>query len=272
MLFVFGYSKFILIMKYIYLFGLIIIANTTNAQFSGSASYNLSVPQKEMAENINPIHALYLGGEYKLPGSLNNISVGLTTGLGTYANLTKETTFSFGNNNPTTTDVHYTSNVFSSSANIKIDITKHFLITPFAKIEGGFQKFYSTIRIDNPNDLDGCKPLERRSILKDATAFYGVGGGLKIDMNIFGDKFEKDEKFIEVSVSTIRGGKLDYINTRELKDAQDMEDEPMPEKGRPLNLKFINVNSNIIHEHKVAQVYTSQLRLFDIRVSYRMSF
>jgi hypothetical protein len=260
-------------MKYIYLLGLIIIANTTNAQFSGTASYNLSIPRKEMAENINPIHALYLGGEYTLPTRRSNISVGINTGLGTYANLSKETTFSFNNNNPTTTDVHYTSNVFSSSATVKIDITKQFLIIPFAKIEGGVQKFYSTIRIDNPNDLDGCKPLERKSILKDATAFYAVGGGLKIDMNSFSNQISRNKNFIEISVSATNGGQLDYINTKELKDPHEMDEEmPMPEKGRPLNLKFINVNSNIIHEHKVAQVYTSQLRLIDIRISYRISF
>jgi hypothetical protein len=262
-------------MKYIYLYGLIFITNTAKAQFSASSSYNLSIPRKEMAENINPVHAFYISGEYALANKLSGVYVGLTTGLGTYANLTKETTFSFGNGNPTATDVHYTSNVFSSSANIKLDLIKRFLITPYAKVEGGFQKFYSTIRIDDPNDIDNCKPLERRSILKDVAAFYGAGAGVKIDMNIFSNNFSKNEQFIDISFTTIRGGKLDYINTRELKDSHEHNNDPQPDisgNGKPLNVKFINITSNIIHEHKVAQVYTSQLRLMDIRVSYRISF
>lgn len=257
-------------MKYIYLLSFIFFANYTNAQFSVNASYSLGIPQKEMAQNINAVHGIYIGGQYTLPKNLNNISVGLTTGFGSYANLIKETTFTF-NDNSITTDVTYSSKVSSTSAFVKMDVIKNFSITPYAMISGGSQKFYSSIRIADPEDEDDCKPLEVKTIMSDRTAFYGLGGGAKIDMGIFG--LEEKKHFIDISLSWIRGGKIDYINTRKLKDSHEHEaDMDMPEKGKPLNVSFINVSSNLIHEHKVAEIYTTPLRLMDIKVSYFYSF
>lgn len=57
------------------------------------------------------------------------------------------------------------------------------------------------------------------------------------------------------------GGKLDYINTKHLQEEHDMSQMG----GKPLMVKFINVGTQDIHEHMVAQVYTSALRLIEIR-------
>lgn len=222
-----------------------------------------------MAENIRPVHAFYLSGDYALQNNFKPVSIGLTFGLGNYADMAKETTFFF-DNVPTTTTVHYTSNVFSGSANVKIDLAQRFLITPYIRIDGGFQKFYSNIRIDDPHDDDACKPLEKKSIIKDISAFYGVGGGIKVDMSMISKHFISNEQFIDLSVSLINGQQLDYINTRKLQNPD--INENVPDKGRPVNMHFINVNSNAIHEHQVAEVYTTPLHLLDIRLGYRISF
>ena len=36
--------------------------------------------------------------------------------------------------------------------------------------------------------------------------------------------------------------------------------------GKPLEVEFINVNTQAIHEHTVAQVYTSSLRMLEFRL------
>ena len=66
---------------------------------------------------------------------------------------------------------------------------------------------------------------------------------------------------VDLSANIIRGGTMEYINTKHLMDAQSMSD---PE-GKPLEVKFINVNTQSMHEHTVAQVYTSSLRMLEFR-------
>ena len=95
--------------------------------------------------------------------------------------------------------------------------------------------------------------------------YWGAGVGFQIDPSIF-SKHKKDlpVKF-DVSINTIRGGKLDYINTKNLKDEQDL-----PSGGKPLLVKFINVSTQDIHEHTVAEVYTSALRIVEIKAGLIM--
>ena len=66
---------------------------------------------------------------------------------------------------------------------------------------------------------------------------------------------------IDISANTIHGGTISYINTKHLMDAQDIR---TPEE-KPLNVQFINASTQSIHEHTVAQVYTSPLRMLEFR-------
>jgi hypothetical protein len=61
---------------------------------------------------------------------------------------------------------------------------------------------------------------------------------------------------------------VSYINTKHLVDAQTTTDPD----GKPLEVKFINVSTQQIHEHTVAQVYTSPLRLVEFRAGIVLVF
>ena len=74
---------------------------------------------------------------------------------------------------------------------------------------------------------------------------------------------------IDISVNKIKGGKLNYINTRNIQSAMHTDpNNPVPTdgKGQPLNIQFININTQTIHEHQVAELYNSPLRMIDIRI------
>jgi hypothetical protein len=68
---------------------------------------------------------------------------------------------------------------------------------------------------------------------------------------------------IDISANMIRGGKVDYINTKNLQDATEI---PEGSGAKPLNVRFMKVSTQRIYEHSVAQVYTSPLRFFEARI------
>ncbi|WP_081154870.1 hypothetical protein [Niastella vici] len=226
-------------------------------------NYSLSLPQQQMASNIQAIHSLHIGGLYQLPGQLKNLNVGLEFGIGMYAHKKIDQTFNFDANTSTVVPVNYNSNVFNFNLQTRymfLDETKH-LIVPYFTAKAGVYDFFSNIYIEDPSDPDGCHPLDKKNLISDKALYWGAGVGFQVDPSLF-SKHKKDlpVKF-DVSVNTIRGGKLDYINTKDLKDEQDVPST----NGKPLLVKFINVGTQDIHEHKVAQVYTSPLRLIEIK-------
>ncbi len=258
-------------MKPIYLLLLaVVVTSTMQAQFTAKSSYTIGIPQGKMADNINPVHQLIVGGGYQLPGPFKNINIGAELGAGNYANLRMPMEFSFGNGNPTTTNVNYSSNTYLANAVLTADLLTKGAVRPYVTVKGGYQSWSSNIRIDDPNDIDGCQPLESRSILKDKTMTISYGGGVKVDMSRVFRINEKNKHFLDIAVTHLQGGNIDYINTRKLNDHD--PNAVLGDGAKSLNMKFINVTNNVTHEHKVAELYNTPLRLLEIKIGYHMNF
>ncbi|MEO7923390.1 MAG: hypothetical protein ABIR30_06910 [Chitinophagaceae bacterium] len=253
-------------MRYIYTLLFTAITISSSAQFSINMGYSLGAPQQKMAENIKPVHSITAGAMYNLPGALNRIQVGTDISWGMYANTRKMQTFNFGNGSSTETWVNYSSNVIQGNLVSKVFFLKDKNIMPYASGKVGYTSFYSNIYIEDPDDPDGCKALDQRNLIKDGTISTGYGGGLQVSWNMFGCKKSRDRKdgYIDLSVNNIRGGNLDYINTKKLIDAND---PPPSSEGKPLNVRFINATTQEIHEHQVAEVYTTPLRSLEFKLT-----
>jgi hypothetical protein len=205
---------------------------------------------------------LHVGGLYQLPRQLKNLSVGLELGAGIYAHKKIDQTFNFDANTSTVVPVNYNSNVFNANLQARYQLLdEKYMIVPYINAKAGLYTFYSNITIEDPNDPDGCQPLDKKNLINDNTMYWGAGAGFQINPSIFSKRKKDGPVKIDISINTIRGGKLDYINTKHLKDEHDMPSTG----GKPLIVKFINVSTQDIHEHKVAEVYTSALRILEIR-------
>jgi hypothetical protein len=237
---------------------------TANSQsFKFVSDYSLGLPQQQMAKNIQVIHSLHAGGLYQLPRQWKKLSVGLELGVGFYAHEKIDQTFNFDANTSTVVPVNYNSNVINGNLQTRYQFLdeRSAMIVPYINAKAGVYNFYSNVNIEDPNDPGGCRPLEKKNLISDYTFYWGAGAGFQINPSLF-SKHKKDGPImIDISINTIRGGKLDYINTKNLKDEQDLSQTG----GKPLLVKFINVSTQDIHEHKVAQVYTSALRILEIR-------
>ena len=227
------------------------------------SDYSLGLPQQQMAQNIQAIHSLHIGGLYQLPGQLKSLSVGLELGGGIYAYEKIDQTFTFDANTSTVVPVNYSSNVLNINLQTRYQFLdeKRSMIVPYVNAKAGLYKFFSNITIEDPDDPDGCHPLDKKSLIKDKTLYWGAGAGFQINPSIFSKHKKDGPVMIDISINTIRGGELDYINTKHLKDEQDLPQTG----GKPLMAKFINVGTQDIHEHMVAQVYTSTLRILEVR-------
>jgi hypothetical protein len=236
-------------------------ASSQSFKFIGD--YSLGLPQQQMGQNIQAVHSLHAGGLYQLPGQFKNLSVGLELGAGVYAHKEIEQTFNFDANTSTVVPVIYNSNVFNANLQTRYQFLdeKRYMIVPYINAKAGLYNFFSNVTIEDPADPGGCRALDKKSLINDKTFYWGAGAGVQINPSIFSKHKKGGPVMFDISINTIRGGKLDYINTKHLKHEEDV-----PQMGgKPLMVKFINVGTQDIHEHMVAQVYTSALRIIELR-------
>ncbi len=253
-------------MKYIFTPLLFIIGFKAFSQSYMNIGYSLGAPQQKMNEKINPLHSLTTGIFFRIPGLGDRLELGAEGSWGTYASTQKEQTFNFSNGASTRTYVNYSSNVLQGGLTARVLLLKNKAVTPYLSGRAGYSSFYSTIFIEDPHDADGCRPLDQKTLLKDGTFMTGYGGGLQIDWAVFNPNSHKKRGFIDLRVQNIRGKNIDYINTKKLIDASNPP--PPGEDGKSVSVKFINATTNEIHEHQVAEVYTTPLRMLEFKLSW----
>lgn len=245
-----------------------VLLSPAMAQFSAGFGYQLSAPQGKMNKNINMAHSAAIFGLYQLPGNLKQFAVGVEAGVGTYAQKSMEQTFTFSNGSQTRTNVNYSSNMWQTSALFRYDLRKQSLITPYLNAKLGYTRLYANIRIDDPNDSDGCHPLDRKTLLSDGSFTAAGGIGFKLDMAALARSWDKGMGWIDFNVSYLTGGNVNYINTRKLSSAVTATSEG----GKPLTAQFINASTQNIHEHQVAEVFNSPLRMLQAQISFFKTF
>ena len=241
---------------------LICIAGAAHAQFQSSFNYSMAVPFKEMGHNINLTHSAVGDVRYQLKNNFEKFWVGMQLGLGVYAITNQEQTYQYSNGSTTQAKVNFTSNIFNGHLIAGLDLLKDRSITPYVVAKGGMSNFYTRIYIPDPNDDDGCKPLENKNVYKDATWSGGLGTGVKIAGNMLLKRKHSDNWCLDFSATYMVGGTVNYLNVSHLMDHND--NTTYDPKG--YNISFVNVTTNEIHQHEVAQLHTSRINQLDIKV------
>ena len=254
--------------KFYLLFFAVLLFFAANAQFKFGSSYSLSIPQGEMGDHIRPVHSLNISLLYPLKGICDRFTIGADLGIGNYAYVTKEQDLRFPDGSGIKTDVVYSSNVFNAAFFMRGNLLKKGKVIPYVNTKAGISNFFSNVIVEDPEDPSSCEALERKNIIKDNTFFMAYGGGLQLDLKLFAKKEQPGKYLIDIAVNKIKGGKLNYINTKNIQSHvhTDPNNPAPPGKGEPVNIQFINITTQTIHEHQVAELYNSPLRMIDIRV------
>jgi hypothetical protein len=252
--------------KTLFLLTVLFCSHILQAQFEFIGGYSLTLPSGKLNENINLTHSGTLQGNFHLPFA-KKLWVGVQAGFGGYAYKTERQFYQFDNGFTTETDVRFSSNVLNGHAVIGYNFFEGGKIVPYITARAGATNFFTNIFIEDPHDFDGCRPLENRNVFGDVSFSGGVGIGAKLDgRNLF--KSRDKNWAIDISVNYLSGATMDYLNVRKLQSSVPQPDDPK----KDFMVKFINVSTSEIHEHKVAQVFTSSLKQVDIRIGYLYRF
>jgi hypothetical protein len=256
-------------MKPFYLLPVFIaISIAANAQIEGGFSYSLSLPQKEMKENIRPAHSanFIFTSHFK---KLTKLSWGIEAGFGQYASFTRDQDIRFPDGTGINTKVSYSSNIATAGVLARYTFLKEAKVNPYVTGKLGYASYFSKVIVADPEDEDDCKPLDKKTPIRDHSFFASYGAGLQIDVS---SKKKPGNAWLDISVSQVHGSNLSYINVKDIKNQINNDpNTPLPtsDKSVPLTMRFVNVATQTIHEHQLAEVYSSALRLMEMKIGVR---
>ena len=243
---------------------LLLLAPCLMAQdYELGANLNLAQPMGMMSKTMDNAFGITLmaSRQFKAP-----FSAGLEMSLGNYGHQTSRQEYTFDDGSVTETDVNVSNNIFS------LFITgKHFLrnsknINPYLSAKAGWSWFTTNLTIDDPQDPYGCHPVESEILAKDNTYTFSGGGGLRMDFNTFFRNSPQGRLYFDLSVHGTYGGIVKYMNAD--RDAH----HQVPDQD--VIARFINTQTQVVHEHHVGYVYSNVLNMLEYKlgVIYRISY
>ncbi len=239
----------------------------------------ISIPSKTIMPKMSV--ASGLGWKYSYqPFRFVPISLQVGTSFQSYSNRTLDQNYYFSDGSVTNTSVTYSSNMTNMTFGTRFRIGKDYakynaFITPMI----GTQAMRSRIVIADPQDEDGCEALDRETVYKFRGGIYGIEAGVSADLNTIWRGLEEGKHRLNISTSLYQSfGNFSYINVKYMKDHDHAlmsggEVLPITEDGRTdLNATFINVSTQELHEHKIAEVYNTAFKMWQIQIGYSFRF
>jgi hypothetical protein len=228
----------------------------------------MSLPRQEMKQNIRPVHSMnaIFTSYFK---KLTRLSWGIEAGFGQYASFTKDQDIRFPDGTGINTKVSYSSSVATAGVLTRFSLFKEAKVNPYLTGKLGYASFFSKVVVADPEDDDDCKPLDKKTPIHDHSFFAAYGAGLQIDVS---SKKKPNNAWLDISINQLHGTQLSYINVKDIKNHINNDPaNPIPatNKSVPLSISFVNVTTQTIHQHQLAEVYTSPLRLLEMKIGVR---
>jgi len=216
------------------------------------------------------------------PSTFVPVSIEFSNTLGMYYSRTMQETYQFDSTSSTTTDVTYTSGMKTNLLGAKVHLGHDYRkVRGYVKPQIGWATMKSKIAIAPPNDTDDCQPMDRTTTQKFRGFVYGGEAGVELDMSLFCKNVLTENKhFLYVGGSYLRGfNDFEYINNKYMVSHNH---GPLPEggaqmsttdeDGRDVTATFINVTTNEVHDHKIAELYKTGLEYWGLKIGYIIYF
>ncbi len=201
--------------------------------------------------------------------------------VGSYSNRTLKQTYYFDSVSSTTTNVTYSSAMNRLNFGAKIYFANEYrAFRPYLTPQVGMAFMRSKIVIADPQDQDDCKALERKTTQRYSGFTYGGELGLEVSMNQLFKNVESENKHrLYASVTFMNSfNTFEYVNVKYMQDHDHAAmtggstEVITTEDGRDINTTFINVSTNSLHEHKIAELYRTQLQFWGFNIGYTFNF
>lgn len=267
-------------MKQLYLIFLLLplFAGAQRAQIGGY--FTCDFPVKSVMPKMSTNGGIGTQLAYR-PVQRIPLYVELKGSLGMYSNCTLQQTYYFDSVSSTNTDVTYTSAMNRLNLGLKTYLVNDYrAIRPFITPQIGAAFMRSKIVIADPADEDDCKALERKTVQRYRGFTYGGEVGVDISMNKLFPRSVTDEGHkLYLSVNFTQSfNTFEYVNVKYMQDHDHAalhngtSESPSTNDGRDINATFINMTTNSLHDHKIAELYHTDLRMIGFNIGYVYHF
>jgi hypothetical protein len=139
------------------------------------------------------------------------------------------------------------------------------LVRPYLVGKLGYAAFSTDLNIFDPDDRDHCEPVETDVLYDDGTIIATAGAGVKIDVASVFKNMPKGLLYLEGNANFTQGGQVRYMS----ENADANHSGQMPDSDH-VYAKFLNTDTQIIHEHHVGHLYRSPVQMTEFRVGISM--
>lgn len=266
-----------------------LLAQAGNIDFS--IGYRSNVPVSIMRESLKSAHGLNLGFQYKF--CLSPISLGAEFGIMQYGQEKAPYYLeSPSGNHITETDIKVNNN-----SNLALITARAYLagygmkiFNPYVDAGFGFASFRTNLRIEDPEDIDGCAPLVSEILHRDRAVAAKVGAGVSTDLvRLFApgsSNTNHNRFFLDMNVGWLTGGKATYVGVinpdfvnnynhysggshSHGNNGNNTVRNPRGYDGT-LNADFEHLPTGEIHSHAVGNKYTNRINMMSVNVSLLM--
>lgn len=252
-----------------------------------SVGYRSNVPLNPMRESLKSAHGIDLGINYKF--CLSPFSVGADFGFMNYGSESAPYYLeSPSGNYVTETKIKVNNSMTTALVNSRAYLTGFGMkvVNPYVTAGFGLASFRTNLRIEDPEDVDGCAPLVSEKLHKDRTWATKVGAGVTTDLyRLFarnGNSNNHNRYFLDIGINYMTGGKVsyvgainpDYVNNYNHNNVgahnhnnNSNFDGPRGMTGT-LDADFQHLPTGEIHSHSIGNIYNNRLNMIGINVSF----
>jgi hypothetical protein len=252
--------------KLVLIIGAALFANAVFAQrFDLGSSFNYAKPIGGMAHNIDQGFGITLEAAW-LPKNAP-FSFGAEFAYNGYGQETTRQQFEFDDGTVTETNVIVTNTFSNLFVTGKFFLRKGKLVSPYLSAKAGYSWYKTNLVIEDPEDEDGCSPLDSDKLLVDGTFTASGGAGIRVDFSTIFKRMDSNTMFFDLSAHLTQGGTVQYMNVHNKSHHSQTADSDV-------TARFINNSTQVVHEHHVGHVYSSLVEMMEYRlgVVFRPSF
>ena len=238
------------------LFAIILVSGF--AQFSSKewgTGYIFSAPQGSMKQNMRQAHGGFF--DFYFTPADKRYSFGAEISINTYGHDKSEQTYTFDDGSTAPMDIVVSNNFYNMLLTGRYFLSEG-KVQPFVSGKLGYGLYATSLNIYDPDDFDHCEPVDTDVLKGDGTMVFGAGGGIRWQML---PKKAPGRFFLSLSANYTSGGKVDYMNA-------DAPSNSQSGHTSDVYMKFLNTQTQVIHEHHVGSVYTSLVELLDFRLGF----
>ena len=206
-----------------------------------------------MKENIRNAHGFNLD-VYFTPKE-KRLSLGMEMSVNIYGHDKTRQTYTFSDGSTAPMDMIVNNSFYNVLMAGRFYLSKG-NVMPFVAGKLGYSFFSTDLGIYDPDDTDHCEPVDSDVLKHDGSVIFSAGAGLRWD--ILPKKFP-GMLFMNLSANYSAGGQISYMNV-------DLPNHSHASHTSDVYAKFLNTQTQVVHEHHIGNVYSSLIELMDFRL------